>query len=67
LVPLSRSSSLIKKKKLQRKDTGFESSDSEGTKALKEEYENDPQNFIRIGSENFKKLPAIDQARIFLL
>jgi len=59
LVPLSRSSSLIKKKK-QKKDSGFESSDSEGTKALKEEYENDPQNFIRIGSENFQKLPAID-------
>jgi hypothetical protein len=52
-VPLSRSSSLLKKKQMQKKNSVYESSDSEGTKALKEEYEREPQNFIKIGSENF--------------
>ena len=27
----------------------------------------EPQEFVTIGSENFNKLPAIDQARVYLL
>ena len=46
---------------------GYESSESEGTKALNMHYENEPQEFVTIGSENFNKLPAIDQARVYLL
>ena len=46
---------------------GYESSESEGTKALNIHYEMEPQEFVTIGSENFNKLPAIDQARVYLL
>ena len=46
---------------------GYESSESEGTKALNEQYEREPHEFLVIGSDNYQKLPAIDQARVFLL
>ena len=49
------------------KHHGYESSESEGTKALNEQFEREPQTFVMIGSETYQKLPAIDQARIFLL
>ena len=58
---------LKKRKKSQKSKSGYESSESEGTKALNEHYEREPQKFVAIGSENFGKLPTIDQARIFLL
>ena len=56
-----------KRKNQSVEKSGYESSESEGTKALNEQYEREPQEFVAIGSENFLKLPAIDQARIFVL
>lgn len=57
----------IRKRKKSKKEEGYESSESEGTKALNEQFEMEPQQFLNIGSDNFKKLPAIDQARVFIL
>ena len=61
------SSKLKKRKKSALNQSGYESSESEGTKALNEQFENEPQHFVYIGSENYQKLPTIDQARIYLL
>ena len=41
--------------------------DVENTKALEVHYEKEPQEFVNIGSENYQRLPQIDQARVFLL
>ena len=56
-----------KKKKNSLNQSGYASSESEGTKALNEHFESDPQAFVYIGSDNYQKLPTIDQARIYLL
>ena len=59
----------LRKRKLSKKQdqSGYESSESEGTKALNAQYEMEPHQFLNIGSDNFRKLPAIDQARVFIL
>ena len=57
--------SLLKRKKSNK--SGYDSSESEGTKALNEHFEERPHDFLVIGSGNYQKLPAIDQARVFLL
>lgn len=64
-------SSLAKKKKSKSKHSegggGYDSEESEGTQALNMQYDHAPHEFVSLGSHNFKKLPTIDQARIFLL
>ena len=53
-------SSLRNRKNKSKDKSGYESSESEGTKALNEQYEKEPHEFVALGSENFLKLPAID-------
>ena len=66
-VPKQQRASALRKKSAGKGKDGYESEESEGTKMLNQQYEEEPQQFVRVGSENFSKLPAIDRARVFLL
>ena len=65
-------SSRLQRRKLSKKEStalasGYDSSESEGTKALNVQYEREPQEFIAIGSTNYEKLATLDKARLYLL
>ena len=50
-----------------RKSDDMASSDSEGTKELHQAFDENPQAFIKVDSKFYGTLPAIDQARVYLL
>ena len=56
-----------RKKSNKSRNNGYDSEESEGTKALNVQYEREPHEFVTLGSQNYMKLPTIDQARIYLL